>query len=101
MKTVQFLDKDYFAVGLINSNERKRGQAKSRATEFIIYKTSDGVPFCRFKLKQDLDDDTEFEFLKNNTSPNAWACSYTGILDKRTRVIYDLNLLTLLHLGAT
>jgi hypothetical protein len=39
--------------------------------------------------------------LKNNTAPNGWSYNYTGILDKKTNVIYNINLTTLLHLGAT
>jgi len=39
--------------------------------------------------------------LKNTTAPNLHSASdVTGILDKKTCKIYDVNFLTLLHLGA-
>jgi hypothetical protein len=98
LSTVQFLSINYFAVGLRDASIRV---AEKLPTEYIIYKVRNGKPICRFKLKQDSEEDNEFKFLKNNTAPNNWSYHYTGILDKRTNVIYNINLMTLLHLGAT
>jgi hypothetical protein len=42
----------------------------------------------------------EFEFLKNTTAPNLHATTMTGIWDKLTNKIYDINMFSMLNLGA-
>ena len=59
----------------------------------MIY-NNEGLPFCKFDLKN------EFEFLRNTTAPKLHAYSVTGIFDKKTSKLYDVNVFTLLHLGA-
>jgi hypothetical protein len=62
---------------------------------YWVFKVSDGHTFCCFLLKH------EFEFLKNTTAPNLHATTMTGIWDKLTNKIYDINMFSLLHLGAS
>ena len=79
-----YISNDFFIVpDLINQNI------------WQVYKVCDGILICQFENNDD------FEFIHNHMCKKRWTePEVTGILDKRTNRIYDVNLTTLMYFGA-
>jgi hypothetical protein len=87
LQGIHFISDEYFAVP-------DEPNLHDQETNFSIYKIENGEKICELKNESD------FIFVRNSTSPIEHDPKVTGIFDKKTFRIYDVNLATLLHLGA-
>jgi hypothetical protein len=77
-----------------NDGEKKEEKSDDMEAGFAIHRLLDGTQMCF------LPDNNDFKFLKNSTKGVKEGAVVTGILDSKTGRIYEVNIRTILHLGA-
>lgn len=83
-----FLSDKLYAIQMKSSNNNQRSKI------FSIFRVEDSSKLCSFDM-------TDFEMIYNNSAVRCRNRGAAGILDKKANKVYQVNLESLLHLGAT